>query len=148
MSSSRGDRVAALARDWLGTPYRHQASEKGQGTDCLGLIRGLWREVFGAEPEVPPPYRPDWAEAGGAEALLDAAGRWLRAKPVEAAGAGDVLVFRMTPGIPAKHCAIVSQADGPELKMIHAYWGRTVVESWVGPWWKRRLAAVFAWPEE
>lgn len=23
--------------------------------------------------------------------------------------------------------------------MIHAYWGRAVVESWMGPWWRRRL---------
>jgi hypothetical protein len=32
--------------------------------------------------------------------------------------------------------------------MIHAYWGRAVVESWMGPWWRRRLAAVFRFPEE
>ena len=37
------------ARAWLGTPYRHQASVKGVGADCLGLVRGLWREVAGAE---------------------------------------------------------------------------------------------------
>jgi NlpC/P60 family putative phage cell wall peptidase len=39
--------VVAAARDWLGTPYHDQASVKGVGCDCLGLVRGVWREVVG-----------------------------------------------------------------------------------------------------
>lgn len=142
-------RAVAAARAWLGTPYRHQASVRGQGADCLGLVRGVWRELFGSEPGSPPPYRPDWAEVGGEETLLHAARRWLREIPVEAARAGDVLLFRMAPGCPAKHCAIVSEgalSAGAEPRMIHAYWGRSVVESWMGIWWRRRLVAAFAWP--
>ncbi|MCS6622769.1 NlpC/P60 family protein [Roseibacterium beibuensis] len=142
-------RVVASARSWLGTPYQHQASVRGHGADCLGLLRGVWRELFGAEPETIPPYRPDWAEVGGAETLLQAARRWLTEIPVEAARAGDVLLFRMEPGAPAKHCAILSAgavSDQGEPRMIHAYWGRAVVESWMGGWWRRRLVAAFAWP--
>jgi Gene Transfer Agent (GTA)-like protein/putative tail protein len=56
--------VCAAALDWLGTPYKHQASLKGIGTDCLGLIRGVYHELEGQEPEVPPPYTADWAEIG------------------------------------------------------------------------------------
>jgi len=141
--------VVAAAKGWLGTPYRHQASVRGHGADCLGLVRGVWRELFGAEPADVPAYRPDWAEVGGEEALLQAARRWLREIPVERAEAGDVLLFRMAPGCPAKHCAIVSAgalAGGAEPRMIHAYWGRSVVESWLGVWWRRRLVAAFAWP--
>ena len=48
--------IAAAARGWCGTPYAHQASLKGTGTDCLGLVRGVWREVMGAEPEHAPAY--------------------------------------------------------------------------------------------
>jgi hypothetical protein len=33
--------IVAAARGWLGTPYRHQASVKGEGADCLGLVRGV-----------------------------------------------------------------------------------------------------------
>lgn len=143
-------RVVEIARSWLGTPYRHQASLKGGGADCLGLVRGVWRELVGAEPEPTPPYRPDWAEVGGEETLLHAARRWLREIPLERAQLGDVLLFRMAPGAPVKHCAILSdgtlQGDG-EPRMIHAYWGRAVVESWMGTWWRRRLTAAFAWPE-
>jgi glycine/D-amino acid oxidase-like deaminating enzyme len=38
-------------------------------------------------------------------------------------------------------------ADEPQRRMIHAYWGRACVESWVGPWWSRRLSHAFAFPE-
>lgn len=139
--------VVDAARGWIGTPYRHQASRRGVGADCLGLLRGVWREVVGPEPETPPPYRPDWAEVGEDELMLGAARRWLTEKPVEAVGAGDVVLFRMTPGAAVKHCALVSEVDGPEWRMIHAYWGRAVVESWMGPWWRKRLAAAFAFPD-
>jgi NlpC/P60 family putative phage cell wall peptidase len=37
--------IVAAARSWFGTPYHHQASVKGVGSDCLGLIRGIWREL-------------------------------------------------------------------------------------------------------
>ena len=139
--------IVAAARGWIGTPYRHQASVRGEGADCLGLIRGVWREVIGPEPEAPPPYAPDWAEVGGEETLWAAARRWLREIPTDRADPGDVLLFRMSPGCPAKHCAILSEAAGVgEARMIHAYWGRAVVESWLGDWWRRRLAAAFTWP--
>lgn len=144
-------RPELIARSWLGTPYRHQASVKGEGADCLGLLRGVWRELFGAEPQQSPPYRADWAEVGGEETLLLTARRWLREIPVESACKGDVLLFRMTPESPAKHCAILSDGElvgGDEPRMIHAYWGRSVVESWMGVWWRRRLVAAFAWPSD
>ena len=143
-----GHVVVAAAREWLGTPYRHQASVKGAGADCLGLVRGVWREVVGEEPEAVPAYAADWAEVGGEETLLAAARRWLEAVPVEEMQVGDVLLFRMAEGAAVKHCAILSDPGGPEPRMIHAYWGRAVVESWMGPWWRRRLAAVFRFPEE
>jgi NlpC/P60 family putative phage cell wall peptidase len=143
------NRVVTIARSWLGTPYRHQASVRGEGADCLGLLRGVWRELFGGEPERAPAYRSDWAEVGGDETLLRAARRWLCEIPLDTARAGDVLLFRMAPASPAKHCAILSAGSlggDQEPRMIHAYWGRAVVESWMGVWWRRRLVAAFAWP--
>ena len=55
-------------------------------------------------------------------------------------------MFRMAAGSPVKHCAILSEVEGAEPRMIHAYWGRAVVESWMGAWWRRRLVAAFGWP--
>ncbi|CAN5340958.1 hypothetical protein BH09PSE2_BH09PSE2_03520 [soil metagenome] len=79
--------------------------------------------------------------------MLDAARRTLI--PIDAARAppGAVLLFRMSDGACVKHCAILTArpSEGePHARMIHAYWGRAVVESWIGPWWRRRLAAAFA----
>jgi NlpC/P60 family putative phage cell wall peptidase len=46
------------------------------GSDCLGLIRGIWRELYNEEPEeMPPPYTQDWGSAVGSETLLAAASR-------------------------------------------------------------------------
>jgi len=129
-------------RLWLGVPYRHQASTLHAGCDCLGLIRGVYRALHGAEPEAPPPYRPDWAETGGRELLLEAFHRWLIS--TDTPRPGDVLVFRMAPGAIAKHCAIQSAPD----RMIHAYWGRACVESHLGRWWRERLVAAFRFPTE
>ncbi|MDZ4759645.1 MAG: NlpC/P60 family protein [Alphaproteobacteria bacterium] len=134
--------IVAEARRWIGTPYAHQASVRGVGTDCLGLVRGVWRAVVGEEPEVPPPYTPDWAEALGEETLLGAARRHLTEIPAGEAHEGDVVLFRMALGAPAKHAGIVS-APG---RIIHAYWGRAVCETRMVPWWERRVAAVFSWP--
>ena len=136
-------RIIAEARAFIGTPYRHQASLKGVGCDCLGLVRGVWRALYGSEPEATPAYAPDWAEAGGVESLAGAAMRhlMLRDDPQNFAP-GDVLLFRYRVHYPAKHAAI---ATGPDL-MVHAHDGAAVAEVAIAPWWRRRLAYAFAFP--
>ena len=133
--------IIAEAASWIGTPYQHQASVKGAGCDCLGLVRGVWRALYGNEPEALPPYTPDWAETGGGERLLEAARRHLMEKQ-GGAEPGDVLMFRIETSVPAKHCGILS-APG---RVIHAYWARSVTETRLGDWWTRRIAGVFAFP--
>ena len=134
--------IVAEARAWIGTPYRHQASLKGVGCDCLGLVRGVWRAVIGPEPERAPPYAPGWAEASGIESLADAAARHLMAIERDAFGPGDVLLFRWRAQLPAKHAAIVTAAD----RMVHAHDGAAVTEVAIAPWWRRRLAFAFRFP--
>lgn len=134
--------ILAEARDWIGTPYQHQASAKHAGCDCLGLVRGVWRALYGQEPEAAPPYTPDWAERAGAETLLAAARRHLVEIKISEAQPGDVLLFRMDGAAPAKHAAILD--DGGCI--IHAYWARAVVCSRFAPWWRARLAAAFSFP--
>ncbi|MEZ5961999.1 MAG: NlpC/P60 family protein [Hyphomonadaceae bacterium] len=135
--------ILAEAHTWIGTPYQHQASAKAAGCDCLGLVRGVWRAVYGAEPELAPAYTPDWAERHGAETLLEAARRHLREGSPSAAVPGDVLLFRMHADAPAKHAAILDESD----HIIHAYWGRAVVRSRFAPWWRARCAAAFSFPD-
>jgi NlpC/P60 family putative phage cell wall peptidase len=130
------------AREWIGTPYLHQASAKGAGCDCLGLVRGVWRAFHGDEPETAPPYTPDWAERHGAETLLLAARRHLVEIDVSAAAPGDVLLFRMDAQSPAKHAAILDEDE----RIVHAYWARAVVQSRFAPWWRARIAGAFSFP--
>src|SRR3979409_1723100 len=100
--------IVAEARAWLGTPYRHQASLRGVGCDCLGLVRGVWREVVGREPEAPPPHSPGRAEASADEALLAAALRWFSPVAVGDVSPGDLIVFRWRDGSPAKHLGLAT----------------------------------------
>jgi len=141
------DDIAASARSWIGTPYRHQASVRGVGTDCLGLLRGVWRDVYGAEPVVVPPYTKDWSEPSGDEVLWRAAANHLVPKPTDDAAVGDVLLFRMRAGSVAKHLGIQGQI-GPVPTFIHAYSGHAVLESALSDPWQRRVVARFAFPKE
>ncbi len=134
--------VVAAARAWIGTPYHHQASVKRVGADCLGLIRGVWRDLYGEEAEQPPGYSRDWGEASGIETLIAAATRHLVPKDKSACVPGDVLVFRMRPGAVAKHAAILATPT----TMVHAMEDRLAAEIPLGAWWRRRLAAVFSFP--
>lgn len=141
------ERIVAEARAWIGTPYLHQASCRGAGTDCLGLVRGVWRALLGPEPAEIPAYTQDWAEPSGEEVLLKAGLRHLRQKPRTEAAPGDVLLFRMRDAAVAKHLGIAASV-GPEARFIHAYSGHGVVESPLSGPWERRIAARFAFPGE
>ena len=135
--------IVEAARAWIGTPYVHQASVKGAGTDCLGLVRGIWREFHGTEPETLPAYTPDWGEVGQVEILLGGAGRLLRPAPDEEPG--DVLVFRMRAGAIAKHMGILAQT-GKQASFVHAYDRHGVVESPLSAPWRARIAGRFRFP--
>ncbi len=137
--------IVSTARTWIGTPYLHQASVKSAGADCLGLIRGVWREVISAEPECIPAYSQDWSEPSGREDLLAAAQRWLIQKSCADEAPGDVLLFRMRTGAVAKHLGIAAHV-GPTASFIHAYTGHGVVETALSDPWRRKIAARFEFP--
>ena len=140
------EQIAAAARGWIGTPYHHQASVKGVGCDCLGLIRGLWRELLGDEPEAMPAYTRDWGDVTGSEPLLAAARRNLTPIAPGLARPGDILVFRMQAGV-AKHAGIVTEYlhDEPA-RFVHAVEDLGVTEVALTRWWRRRVEAAFSFP--
>ena len=144
-------RVVAVARSWIGTPYHDQASTKGAGCDCLGLARGVWREVVGAEPGPLPPYSRDWGETSGREVLLEGGRAHMIAVPlamvidgmaVAGALAGALVLFRMQRGAVAKHCGILTGTG----TMVHAYERLGVVEVPFTSAWAWRAAAAFLFP--
>jgi NlpC/P60 family putative phage cell wall peptidase len=136
---------AAVCREaarWIGTPYRHQASRRGVGCDCLGLVLGIWRSLYGHEPERPGPYAPDWAETGE-DRLLAAARRHLGELPVARAEPGDLVLFRWRPHLVCMHAGVLTAPD----RFVHAYQGTAVVASVLVPQWRRRMAAAFSFPD-
>jgi NlpC/P60 family putative phage cell wall peptidase len=135
--------IVAEALTWVGTPYRHQGRRKGVGCDCLGLLIGVWEAVYGVAPEQPAPYAADWAEAGGADSFLEAARRHCPEKPLSAMAAGDLILFRWRPHLPAKHAAILISPD----RFVHAYEGSAVVITALVPQWRKRIAGVFGFPQ-
>ncbi|GAB5431674.1 MAG: NlpC/P60 family protein [Epibacterium sp.] len=141
MSRDINTEAVVLARLWLGTPYRHQGATRGAGCDCLGLIRGLWRSLYGSEPEPVPPYTRDWAERSSEERLWWAALRHMQ--PAQDPMPGQVILFRMRAGAVAKHLGLQSDSA----RFIHAYSGHGVVESALTPAWQRRIVARFAFPD-
>ncbi len=134
--------IVGEALSWVGTPYRHQASRRGVGCDCLGLLRGVWRNVFGCEAEDPGVYSADWAECTVEDRLLAAARRHCLERAHSETEPGDMVIFRWRPHLPAKHVGIMTAADA----FVHAYEGSAVVVSPLVPQWRRRIAGVFAFP--
>lgn len=134
--------ILAEATTWLGTPYRHQGSRRGVGCDCLGLVRGVWRAVYGVEPEQPGPYSPDWAESGNGDPLFAAAVRHCMERSPGQQQPGDLIVFRWRAHHAAKHLGILLPQD----TFLHAYEGHSVLASPLIPQWRRRIAGMFAFP--
>lgn len=136
--------VISAARAWIGTPYHDQASLRGVGTDCLGLARGIWRDVVGPEPTVIPPYSRDWGEVGDREVMIDTALEWMPSVPLSEMAPGDLLMFRMRRDAIAKHCGILISED----RFIHAYDRLGVVVDHLNAGWARRIAYAFRYPKE
>ena len=133
------DKIVAATLAWIGTPYRHQAATLGAGCDCLGLVRGVWRSLYGEEPWTVPPYGARWRDG---DAGLEAAARqWL--VPAEGRASGRVVLFRLSPALPPRHCGILLAPD----RFVHAQERIGVVGADLTESWARRVAGVFGFPE-
>ncbi len=109
--------VVAVARSWIGTPYRASGLESGGGRGLPGpSARASGAKSSGRSRRRCPAYTPDWAEPRGREVLLDAGRTWLLPHEGELAR-GDVLLFRMRDGGIAKHLGICS--DTGERGQLH-----------------------------
>ena len=134
--------IVSTTRLWIGTPYHHQASCRGVGVDCLGLVRGVWLDLYGFHAEEPPAYARDWAEATGEETMIGAARRHLIEREDSEPHVGDVLIFRYRRGYVAKHAGIMTSSRS----FVHAIEGRRVCEVSLTNWWRRRIVAAFSFP--
>jgi NlpC/P60 family putative phage cell wall peptidase len=122
---------------WIGTPFVKDASLRGVGADCAGLIHGVWREGFSTSY----PQRPSRETS-----IETAAATLLLAQPLNPAPA-DILLFAPKAGEPATHAGFITDATPKAARFVHAHWGQGVVESRFGAWWAARLVGVYSFPE-
>jgi cell wall-associated NlpC family hydrolase len=116
-------RVAALAREWIGTPYRHNARLKGIGCDCT-FFAMVYAEVGLIEPPDIAHYHPQFHLHRGEERYLDAVLE--HATEIEAPGLGDLVLYKV--GRVFSHAAIIVDPGWPIV--VHAFAAtRCVIEA-------------------
>lgn len=111
--------IVAEARTWIGTPYQHQASLKGVGCDCIGLIIGVARVLGIPEAKA---YDSDLRYKGygrppNPKMLIAACDEYLDRVPVPNALPGDIALGRIEKE--PQHFGILSSIDPPYI--IHSY---------------------------
>lgn len=136
------EKILEITKSWIGTPYHHQESLKHVGCDCLGLVRGVYEELYNQRTAPIRRYSKDWSEQNKQETLIEAANEHLIKIVPNERQVGDVLIFRFRKWMIAKHTGILTAPD----KMVHAIEGAKVEEVHLNNWWKRHLAAVFSFP--
>lgn len=127
---------------WLGTPYRHQASRIGVGCDCLGLVRGVWRQLYGAEPQPAPPYPRSPRDRASAGELAEAANKWFEPFPFTPE-MGTLVLFRLLPSLPPRHCGICIS----DTRFIHAQERLGVIIAPLDSNWRQKIHSIFQFPE-
>jgi NlpC/P60 family putative phage cell wall peptidase len=135
MSVTAQDIVSA-AREWLDTPYHHQARLKGVGVDCAGLIIGIAHELKLSDFDIS-----GYASRPQGDSLQRLCAAQMQPIALDAIRPGDVLLFRFE-----AHPCHLGILSAPE-RLIHAYLPRRkVVEHGLDPSWWRQLAAQFRLP--
>lgn len=142
--------IVAEARSWVDppTPFHHQASVKGVGCDCIGLLAGVGRalQIEGAA-DFARAMLDEFAGYGmdpNPALLRRGCGQYLVPIARKDVRLGDVLLFTMpkAKGEP-KHFGIVSRLD--PMYMVHSWAGgaKRVVENRVDAMWERRILACY-----
>lgn len=136
------EQVIAEARSWMGTPWQHQASLKGVGTDCKGLLTGIARSL-----EIPHKDVIAYGMLPNPDMLIAAVEENCGPPiPANEMLSGDILIFRMVKV--EQHFGLLTSLE-PRM-FVHA-WARQpifkVVENSLDDrFWLPRLLAVYRFP--
>ena len=132
------EQILAKAREYIGTPFRHQARLKGVGVDCGGLVICVVRDLRGKTYD----YTQYSRQSG--QWLLDHMRAGYREIPVADAVAGDVMVFWIRHRHIPAHMGLLTETG-----IIHAHDGvKKVAENPLDRFWLDRRMAAFDLTEE
>lgn len=127
---------------WLGTPYLHQASVRGVGTDCLGLVGGVARDRGTAEglAWAADPNFKGYGRTPHARTLLEGTDKYLERIRLAEVTAGDILLMKFA--VEPQHFAFISRMDPTYI--IHASSShRKVVEHRLDEVWRSRVIRAY-----
>ena len=132
--------IAAAAREWIGTPFHWEASVKGVGCDCRGLLAGVARDCGRPEANEIEARVVGYSRRIDEAALVAGLDRLFRSRKGEPK-AGDVLAFRIRDKV--QHLGIMVTGG----RFVHAYSldPRQVIETPLAGLWLDRLAGVWGW---
>lgn len=135
--------IIAEAREWIGIPWQHQASLKGIACDCVGLVRGVYRELTGMDFDVPVNYPATWHLFKSEPWLYNECKKYASEIPIEDARCGDLLLFSFRERFVSHHIAILTNAG----TIIHSYMDvGKVVETRYDEQWKGYTRHAFQYP--
>lgn len=132
--------AAHVANGWKGTPFHWEASVKGVGCDCRGLLTGVARELGRPEANEIEANLVGYSRRIDEAALLKGLNRLFkkrRGKPKP----GDILAFSIRGKV--QHLGIMGTGG----RFVHAYSldPRKVIETPLSGLWLDRLAGVWGW---
>jgi cell wall-associated NlpC family hydrolase len=131
----RKEDLVAAAMDMVGTPFHAQASTKGVGTDCIGVMKHVARSngvLF--RDRVAYSMRPDGTLKSTLENYLDLVKGEIQA--------GDILLMAFDGANPHHVAMYVGNGE-----IVHAYaQARKVVKQTYSDHWKNKVVAVYRFP--
>jgi cell wall-associated NlpC family hydrolase len=117
------DRVDAIARSWISTPFHDHAEVKGAGCDCATFMKGVFVEAGLVEPFTLDHYSPQFFLHQSEERYLGWVQKFAREIPQEEAGPGDIVLYAI--GKCFAHGAIIINPGWPNI--IHAHFASRCV---------------------
>jgi NlpC/P60 family putative phage cell wall peptidase len=134
------ERVIAEARNWLGTPYRHQGRQRTVAVDCIGLVFGVMHAVGLGSSEFWIAFNRkhrSYKRVPDGHSLHDIFSLYTPEYPKTQAKPGDVLLICMA-GMP-RHTAILSERGS----IIHAHSEAhgCIEQPWTDTWYRDTASA-------
>lgn len=130
--------VVEIARTWLATPYRHQASVKGLGVDCVGFLVGVALEAGLISHELAAALPTDYSRQPSGGQLRRAMAQHMTPIPIATVEPGDVCLVAFV--VEEQHLVMITRPS--PLSIIHC--GRQgVVEHRMDEAWRRRITRAY-----